>query len=165
MIMALIRFKPVQMDSFGKNEVSTWSPFRDMVNMQREVGRIFDGLFSDFDRDGNAITSWSPRADVVENNDSYVIKAELPGVSKNDVKITLRENVLTIKGEKKAEKEEKDHNYHRIERSYGSFERSFSLPSNVKSDKIDAAYKDGVLTLTLPKSEEAKPKEIEVKAA
>jgi len=156
--MAVIRFKP-------ENEVSTWSPFGDVVNMQREVGRLFDGLFSDFKEDGGLMTSWSPRADVTENNESYVIKAELPGVSKNDVKITVRENILTIKGEKKQEKEEKDHNLHRVERSYGSFERSFSLPSNLKSDKIDAAYKDGVLTVTLPKAEEAKPKEIEVKAA
>ncbi len=154
--MALIRFKP-------GNEVSTWSPFRDLVNMEREVGRLFDGLFNDFDGDGNMMTSWSPRADVIENKDSYFIKAELPGVNKNDVKITVRENILTIKGEKNAEKEEKDHNYHRIERSYGGFERSFSLPNNVKGDKIDAAYKDGVLTVTLPKVEEAKPKEIEVK--
>ena len=156
--MALIRFRP-------ESEVSTWSPFKDLVNMQREVGRLFDGLFSDLDGDGNSVASWSPRADVIENGESYVIKAELPGVGKNDVKITLRENVLTIKGEKKQEKEEKDHNYHRIERSYGSFERSFSLPSNVKHDKIDAAFKDGVLIVTLPKAEEAKPKEIEVKAA
>jgi len=156
--MALVRFKP-------ESEVSAWSPFRDLVNMQREVGRLFDGLFSDFDRDGSMMTSWSPRTDVIENNESYTIKAELPGVNKNDVKITLRENVLTIKGEKKQEKEEKDHNLHRVERSYGSFERSFSLPSNLKSDKIDAAYKDGVLTITLPKAEEPKPKEIEVKVA
>lgn len=103
--------------------------------------------------------------DVVENNEAYVIKAELPGISKNDVKITLHENVLTIKGEKKQEKEEKDRNFHRVERSYGSFERSFTLPSGVKDDKIEAAYKDGILTITLPKAEEAKPKEIEVKAA
>jgi len=156
--MALIRFKP-------EREISTWSPFRDLVNMQREVGRLFDGLFADFDGDGNSLTPWSPRADVAENNDAYVIKAELPGVNKNDVKITVRENILTIKGEKKQEKEEKDHNFHRVERSYGSFERSFSLPTGVKSDKIDAAYKDGVLTMTLPKAEEAKPKEIEVKVA
>jgi len=156
--MALIRFKP-------ENEISTWSPFRDLVNMQREVGRLFDGLFNESDGDGNFVTSWSPRADVSENNESYVIKVELPGVNKNDVKITLHEKILTIKGEKKQEKEEKDRNFHRVERSYGSFERSFSLPSGVKSDKIDAAYKDGVLTVTLPKVEEAKPKEIEVKAA
>ena len=158
MIMALTRFKP-------ETEISNWSPFRDLVNMQREVGRLFDGLLGDPDRDRNMMTSWSPSADVIENNNYYLIKVELPGVSKNDVKITLRENVLTIKGEKKAEKEEKDHNYHRIERSYGSFERAFSIPSNVKGEKIDASYKDGVLTVTLAKVEEAKPKEIEVKVS
>jgi len=156
--MALIRFRP-------EREVSTWSPFRDLVNMQQEVGRLFDGLVGDFDKDGDLMASWSPRADVSESSDAYTIKAELPGVNKNDVKITLHENVLTIKGEKKQEKEEKDKNLHRIERSYGSFERSFSLPSGLKSEKIDAAYKDGVLTITLPKAESAKPKEIEVKAA
>jgi HSP20 family protein len=157
-IMAIIRFKP-------EREVSTWTPFRDLVNMQREVGRLFDGLLSDVDGDGNFMASWSPRADVRENNESFVIEAELPGVNKSDVKITLHENVLTVKGEKKQEKEEKENNFHRIERSYGSFERSFSLPTNVKSDKIDAAYKDGVLTITLPKVEESKPKEIQVKVA
>jgi HSP20 family protein len=158
MDMALVRFKP-------EREISTWSPFRDLVNMQQEVGRLFNGLFADTDGNGNFVASWSPRADVSESSEAYIIKAELPGVNKNDVKITLRENVLTIKGEKKQEKEEKDKNFHRIERSYGSFQRSFSLPSGVNSDKIGAAYKDGVLTITLPKAEGAKPKEIEVKAA
>ncbi len=154
--MALVRFKP-------EREFSAWSPFKDIVNMQREVGRLFDGLFADFDENGNSVTSWLPRADVIENGDAYIIKTELPGVDKNDVKITVRDNVLTLKGEKKQEKEEKGHNFHRVERSYGTFERSFSLPTGVKNDKIDAAYKDGVLTITLPKVEEAKPKEIEVK--
>ena len=156
--MALIRFEP-------EREISAWTPFRDMVNMQREVGHLFDSLFADVDGGGNFVASWSPRADVIENNEAYIIKAELPGVNKNDVKITLRENVLTIKGEKKQEKEENGKNFHRVERSYGSFERSFALPAEVKDDKIDAAYKDGILTITLPKAEETKPKEIEVKAA
>jgi HSP20 family protein len=88
---------------------------------------------------------------------------ELPGVNKDEVKITLESNILTIRGEKKQEKETKKENYHRIERSYGSFERSFTLPTSVKSDKIDAAYNNGVLQITLPKVEEAKPKQIEVK--
>ncbi|MCL5266803.1 MAG: Hsp20/alpha crystallin family protein [Bacteroidetes bacterium] len=155
--MALTRWKP-------ERELSTWSPFRDLVNMQREIGRVFDNLFSD--TEGNLIVSdWAPRVDVMEHQDSYTIKAELPGVSKNDVKITLHENVLSIRGEKKQEKEEKDANFHRVERSYGVFERQFALPTGVKSDKIDASYKDGILTITLPKVEEAKPKEIEVKVS
>lgn len=156
--MAITRWKP-------ERELSTWSPFRDLLNMQKELGRVFDGLFTDYDTEGSFAATWAPRVDVVERKDSYVIKAELPGVDKNDVKITLQENVLTIRGEKKQEKEEKDSNMHRIERSYGAFERSFSLPTNVKGEKIDASYKDGILAITLPKVEEAKPKEIEVKVS
>lgn len=154
--MALIRFKP-------ENEVSTWSPFRDLMNMQREIGRLFDNFVTEGDDFASAM--WAPRVDVMEDKDSYVIRAELPGVSRNDVKITLQENVLTIKGEKKQEKEEKDTDFHRVERSYGSFERSFTLPMSVRSEKIDASYKDGILSITLPKAEEAKPKEIEVKVS
>ncbi len=155
--MALTRWKP-------ERDLSTWSPFRDLVNMQREIGRVFDNLFSD--ADGNPVVSdWAPRVDIMEHEDSYVIKAEMPGVNKNDVKITLHDNVLSIRGEKKQEREEKDANYHRVERSYGTFERQFALPTGVKSDKIDASYRDGILTIMLPKAEEAKPKEIEVKVS
>jgi len=156
--MALTRFRP-------EREISTWSPFRDLVNMQREVGRVLDGLWSDLDENGGSMSHWAPQVDVIENKDAYILKAELPGVNKNDVKITLHENVLTLRGEKKQESEQKDSNFHRVERSYGIFERSFTLPTGVKSDKIDASYKDGVLTVTLPKVEEAKPKEIEVKVS
>lgn len=156
--MALTKWK-------SDRDVMTWSPFRDLVNIQKDLGHVFDGLFSDFDGDVTFASQWAPRVDVVEQKDAYMIKAELPGVSKNDVKIVLQENVLTIKGEKKQESEQKDSDYHRIERSYGTFERSFTLPTGVRSDKIDATYKDGVLTITLPKAEEAKPKEIEVKVS
>lgn len=106
---------------------------------------------------------WMPAVDVAEEENEYIAKVELPGVNKDDVKITLESNILMIRGEKKAEKETKDKNYHRTERSYGSFQRSFTLPMTVKSDKIDAAYKDGILTIVLPKAEEAKPKQFEVK--
>lgn len=156
--MAITRWKP-------EREVGDWSPFRDLLNMQRDLGRVFDGLFTDYDSEGSFAAAWAPRVDVVEHKDSYSIKAELPGVDKNDVKITLQENVLTIKGEKKQEKEQNGSNVHRVERAYGAFERSFSLPSNVKGDKIDASYKDGVLVVTLPKVEEAKPREIQVKVS
>lgn len=156
--MAITRWKP-------EREVSVWSPYRDLVNMQREIGRVFDSLFTDNDTEGAYVAQWAPRVDVMENKDSYMIKAELPGVDKGNVKIVLQDNVLTIKGEKKEEKEEKDLNLHRVERTFGTFERAFSLPANVKSDKIDASFKDGILTVTLPKVEEAKPKEIEVKVS
>jgi HSP20 family protein len=105
---------------------------------------------------------WSPSVDVSETKDNVVIKAEIPGMTKDDVKISIQDNVITLKGEKKQEKEEKDANYHRIERSYGSFCRSFTLPAAVKADKIKATYKDGILNVTLPKTEEVKPKEIPI---
>jgi len=135
----------------------------DLFGIQREMNRMFDGFFRGINDEETSLTSWSPAVDVAEHDDAYVVKVELPGVNKDEVKITIESNILTIRGEKKQEKETKKENYHRVERSYGSFQRSFTLPSTVKSDKIDAAYKDGILTIALPKAEEAKPKQIEVK--
>jgi HSP20 family protein len=149
-----------------------WNPTRelaafptDVLNMQREINRMFDSFFrGGVQDDGNMFPSvWTPAVDVAEHDNEYVVKVELPGVSKDDVKITMHDSTLTIRGEKKQEKETKESNYHRVERSYGSFQRSFTLPSTVKSDRIEAAYKDGILTISLPKAEEAKPKQIEVK--
>lgn len=149
-----------------------WNPSRelaafptDILNMQREVNKMFNSFFrGDTQDDGGMIPSvWTPAVDVAEHENQYVVKVELPGVTKDDVKITIQENVLTIRGEKKQETETKDSNFHRVERSYGSFQRSFSLPTHVKNEKIEASYKDGILTVTLPKAEEAKPKQIEVK--
>jgi len=123
---------------------------------------MFDGFFRGTQDEDYTISSWTPAVDIAEHDDEYKVKVELPGVNKEDVKITLESNILTIRGEKKQEKETKKENYHRVERSYGSF-RSFTLPTTVKSDKIDAVYKDGILSVSLPKAEEAKPKQIEVK--
>jgi HSP20 family protein len=106
---------------------------------------------------------WTPAVDIAEQENAYEVKMELPGVNKEDVKISLESNILTIRGEKKQEKEEKQKNLHSVERTYGSFQRSFTLPTTVKSDKIDAVFTDGVLSITLPKIEESKPKQIEVK--
>jgi HSP20 family protein len=99
---------------------------------------------------------------VSETKDNLVINTEIPGMSKDDVNVSVKDNVLTLSGEKKQEKEEKDADYHRIERSYGSFSRSFTLPTSVQPDKVKAAYKDGILRITLPKSEEVKPKQIPI---
>jgi HSP20 family protein len=147
-----------------------WNPTRelasfpsDIFSMQREMNRMFDNFFRGADEPGLLNGSWLPAVDVAEEENEYVVKVELPGVNKDDVKITLESNILTVRGEKKAEKETKDKNYHRMERSYGSFQRSFTLPTSVKNDKIDAQYRDGILSITLPKAEEAKPKQIEVK--
>lgn len=140
-----------------------WRPFKDVVSIQDEMNRLFDGFFSRvpsrFDSD------WSPNVDVSETKDDIVVKAEVPGLGKEDIKITLQDNVLTLKGEKKQEKEEKDTNFYGMERSYGSFTRSFNLPTLVLADKIKASYKDGVLNITLPKAEEVKPKQIPIEVS
>ncbi len=106
---------------------------------------------------------WMPAVDIRESDEALTINAELPGLDKNDVHITLENNVLTLAGERKFESEEKDESYHRIERAYGSFSRSFTLPANVKTDKVEAVFKDGVLSVVLPKVEEAKPRKIEIR--
>lgn len=154
--MTLIRWKPA-------HELARWPS--DLWNMQREINRVFDSFMQGGTQDDGSLglSMWTPAVDIVERENEYEVKVELPGVSKDDVKITLESNVLTIRGEKKQEREEKGENTHRVERSYGSFQRSFTLPTIVKSDKIDARYSDGVLAIILPKAEEAKPKQIEVK--
>jgi len=111
------------------------------------------------------VADWTPSVDISETEGEYQIKAEIPDVKKEDVKVTLEDGVLTIQGERKHEKEEKGKKYHRIERSYGSFVRTFSLPDVIDDDKVKAEFKDGILNLHLPKSEKAKPKAIEVKVA
>ncbi|HAL56278.1 MAG TPA: hypothetical protein DCP63_07350 [Bacteroidetes bacterium] len=154
--MSLIRWNP-------SRDLAAWSS--DIFNMQREINRLFDT----FVRGGTqadesfGLTYWTPAVDIAERDNEYVVKVDLPGVEKDDVKITLVSGVLTIRGEKKQENESKTGSFHRIERSYGSFQRSFTLPSSVRNDGIDAVYKDGILTITLPKAEEAKPKQIEVR--
>ncbi|MEP0822232.1 MAG: Hsp20/alpha crystallin family protein [Ignavibacterium sp.] len=153
--MALIRWNPTREASFPS----------ELWNIHREFDRLFDSMMRGGIQDDGTfgLNMWTPPVDIHEQENEYVVKVELPGVSKDDVKITLESNILTIRGEKKRENEEKNENFHRVERTYGSFQRSFTLPTSVKSDKIDASYKDGILTVTLPKAEEAKPKQIEVK--
>jgi HSP20 family protein len=154
--MSLIRWNPAR-------ELATWPS--ELWNMQREINRLFDNFFRGGMQDDGSfgLSSWTPAVDIAEHDNEFVVKVELPGVSKDDVKITLESNILTIRGEKKQDRETKEENYHRLERMYGSFQRSFTLPSTVRSDKIDATFKDGILTITLPKAEEARPKQIEVK--
>ena len=147
-----------------------FNPFRDLLNVEREFNRLsktFDnryGLSRKEDSDDeydNAV--WTPLTDVYENEDKYELKIDLPGVSKDDLKISYKNGELCISGERKQETEEKDGQYHRIERTFGKYYRSFRLPELIKSDKIDAEFKDGQLTVSIPKAEEAKPKELEIK--
>lgn len=140
-----------------------WRPFRDLLSLQEEVNRLFDELFERFPSRLDLFESgWSPRVDVIETDDEVIVEAELPGVKKEDVSVTITDNVLTIKGEKRREREEKAGSYHRVERAYGSFQRSFTLPATVQADKAKATFKDGVLRVTIPKTEEARPKEIKI---
>jgi HSP20 family protein len=125
---------------------------------------LFDRFFEDWDVPavfGEGKT-WVPAFDISENENEYVVSAELPGIDSKDLDITLSEGLLTVKGEKKQEKEENGDNYHRVERTYGSFQRNFRIPERVKEDEVDATYKDGVLKLTLKKAEKSEVKKIEV---
>ncbi len=141
-----------------------WNPEREMNLLQRQVNRLFDDFFGGPLVSGERnLTAWDPVVDIREDTDAYFVHAELPGVKKEEIRITMQDNLLTIRGEKKQELEKKESNYHRIERSFGSFERSFTLPATVKTDKVDANFADGVLTIVLPKTEEAKPREISLK--
>jgi HSP20 family protein len=140
-----------------------WNPAGDFVRMREGLDRLVRGLFSDELPEASLVRGeWAPAVDIRETGDNLIITAELPGMGKDDVKVNYEDGVLTIRGEKKQEHEHKDANYHRVERSYGVFERSFRLPSRVAVEKIEAKFKDGVLHLTLPKAEEARPKQIQI---
>jgi len=133
------------------------------MTTQRGFDRLFREAFSPALGEGEVSTrTWAPPVDIYENGDNLVLKAELPGINPDDVEIRVEDNTLYLKGERKFEKEVKEQNYHRVERSYGTFTRTFSLPNSIDSDKVAATYKDGVLTLTMPKKEEAKPKTIKI---
>ena len=143
-------------------EIIPMSARRELESLRREMDRLWENFFGE--RGGlEPIESWVHALDVTETKDSLIVKAELPGIDPKDVEISLSGNVLTIKGEKKQEKEEKDESYHLVERRYGSFVRSIRLPVEVQEDKIEASYKNGVLKVVLPKSEKAKRKEIKIK--
>jgi HSP20 family protein len=139
----------------------TFDPLREMAELQRSINQLFNtGRSADNDV---ALSAWTPAVDIFESENEYLIKLELPEVSRDDVKINLHDQTLTINGERKIEHDDRRDGYHRVERSYGQFYRSFTLPPNVNAEAINAQFKDGVLRLTLPKREEAKPKQIEVK--
>ena len=148
--------------------VVRWRPMRDLVSIQDEMNRVFDRFFSREpweDREDVSSSGWNPSVDISETKDEFVVSAELPGLKKDDIHITFTNGVLKIEGERKKEKEEKDANYHRVERMFGKFCRTFQLPTMVQSGKISADFRDGILIIHLPKAEEVKPKEIEVKVS
>jgi HSP20 family protein len=136
-----------------------WSPVRELAEMEIDrLNRMFSDFYGGFDR------AWVPAVDVYENDDhEFVLKAELPEIKREDIAITYDNGVLTLKGERKADSEISRENYRRVERQHGTFTRSFTLPATVDAARIQAAYKDGVLTIRVPQREEAKPKQIEIK--
>ena len=146
-----------------------FNPVRDLLDVEREFNKMFNTLGSRFgllrkdvdEEYENAV--WMPLTDIYEDNDNYYIKADLPGIKKGDVKISYSDGNLSISGERVQEKETKDAKFHRIERSFGKYYRSFNLPKEIKEDKIEAEFKDGQLNITIPKADEVKPKEIEIK--
>jgi HSP20 family protein len=146
-----------------------WDPFRELEEMSERLNRMIARPSSNQavgqGREVMTVADWTPTVDISETEAEYAIKAELPEVKKEDVKVTVEDGVLTIQGERKQEKEEKGKKYHRIERSYGRFVRSFTLPDTVDEGKVRAEYAEGILNLHLPKSEKAKPKQIDVKIA
>jgi len=143
-------------------EVTPWKPFRELATIREEMDKMWNRFFGEWPSPEPFRGEWAPSLDVSETKADIVVKAEVPGMDAKDIDISLANDVLTIKGKKEQEKEEKEENYHRIERSYGSFARSIRLPREVQSDRIKASYKNGVLKITLPKSEEAKEIKIKV---
>ena len=145
-----------------------WSPWKELEDMEKRLSTIFGrGAMppSGEKKEAISVAEWSPLVDITEDDKEYSIKAEIPEIKKEDIKINVHDDVLSISGERKYEKEEKGKKYHRVERAYGSFMRSFTLPEDADGSKVNAEYKDGVLKVHLLKSEKAKPKTIEVKVA
>ena len=155
---ALTRWEPLKRQ---------WNPWKDLAEMEQRLTTLWGRppAKGEGEKEAMTVAEWSPLVDISEDEKEYVVKAELPEMKKEDVKLTVQDNVLSISGERKYEKEEKGKKYHRVERAYGSFMRSFTLPEDADGTKVAAEYKDGVLRVHVPKSEKAKPKSIEVKVS
>jgi HSP20 family protein len=152
---------------FGGTEIMSivrYDPFRDLRTLHEEVNRLFTGSIPrTFDEEGIARGAWSPSVDIYENKEQIVLEAELPGMNREDFELSVENNVITLRGERQFEKKDETDNYHRVERSYGSFTRSFTLPNTVSAEGANAEYRNGVLRVTLPKREETKARRIEIK--
>lgn len=144
--------------------LTNWEPFRDLEEFVNRMAPALTRWRGEIDGNGSAV-QWSPTADISETDREYIVRAELPGVARKDVKVTVEDGVLTLSGERQYQKEDKSERFHRMERFQGSFARSFSLPDCADASAISAESKDGTLTVHIPKTESAKPKAIEVKVA
>ncbi|HEY5610571.1 MAG TPA: Hsp20/alpha crystallin family protein [Thermoanaerobaculia bacterium] len=147
--------------------ITRWDPFREIMQMNERMNRLYGtARGSDLDQSGELTAGdWIPPCDVIETGDSIIVRAEIPGLKEEDIDIRLEGNLLSLRGHREFQKESEERNYHRIERSYGGFARSFTLPSGVDAENIAADYENGVLEVTLPKREESRPRQIKVGAA
>ena len=144
-----------------------WEPFRELSSLQSEMNRLFNAAFDTppGGNGGGGTRRWAPAMDLLETDDHFVLRADLPGMSENDVNIELEDNVLTVSGERKAEHEDKREGYYRVERAFGSFARSLTLPKGVDGEAVTAAFDNGVLEVRIPKPEERKPRKITIGTA
>ena len=141
---------------------SVWPTFGRLSSLRDELDRLFESPLAEWTGTSQLLSGWTPALDVYEDKENFVVKAELPGMKREDINVSLHDGALSISGERKSETKHEDAEVHRTERFFGRFQRTVTLPASVAADKVKAQYKDGVLTVTLPKTEEAKPKQIDV---
>lgn len=140
-----------------------WDPFRDMMTLREKMNRMFEDVFAGRSEDKElSASTWAPAVDIFETESELMMTVEVPGIDEKDIEIKIEDNTLTLKGERKFEKETKKENYHRIERSYGSFYRAFTLPNSIDPDKIQAEHENGVLKITMAKRQELKPRKVKI---
>lgn len=146
----------------SRTQISRWNPTTAWL-ADRDPFRLMEDFFNGpAGREDLSNRNWRPAVDIRETNDSYVVSAELPGLTKNDVEITIENNVLKLSGERRFEKEVKEEELHRVERAYGAFSRAFSLPTRVDAERVEASFAEGILTITIPKAAEARPRKIDI---
>lgn len=142
--------------------ITRWDPFQNLATLQDQVNRLFEAPLAGRRAENSNLAAWAPAVDIYETENELVIKADLPDINEKDLDVRVENNMLTIRGERKFEQKVKEDNYLRIERTYGSFSRSFSLPTTVNTESVQAEYKNGVLTVQLPKRAESKPRQVKV---
>lgn len=159
--------RKARLERLGMTALKRWDPFKELEEVSDRLGAFFGRtpVRTEKGKEAMTLADWAPLVDITEDEKEYLIQAELPDVKRDDVKVTVENGILTMTGERRMEKEEKDRKYHRIERAYGTFMRSFTLPEGTDGGKVAAEFKDGMLTVRLPKTEAAKPKTVEVKVS
>jgi len=147
---------------WNQPSLTSWPGFGRLFDLRNEIDRLFESPLAELNSPSNLLGGWTPAMDVYEDKDNFTVKTELPGMKKEEIEVSLHEGTLNISGERKSETKDEDADVYRSERYFGRFQRSVTLPSAVAADRVKAAYQDGILTITLPKTEEAKPKQIAV---